>query len=73
MATKSHEKARAERAHKTLGKIEKLAAETLKQVTEAGGPDAGHGGERDPIGKLSGHFGFWILDFGFWILDLLAD
>jgi DNA topoisomerase-6 subunit A len=38
MATKSHEKARAERAKKTLGKIEKLAAETLRAVKRKENP-----------------------------------
>jgi DNA topoisomerase-6 subunit A len=39
MATpKTHEKARAERAKKTLGKIEKLAVETIKQVKRAQNP-----------------------------------
>jgi DNA topoisomerase-6 subunit A len=39
MATqKSHEKARAERAEKTRGKIEKLGLETLRQVKKANNP-----------------------------------
>jgi hypothetical protein len=38
MAIKSHEKARAERAKKTLGKIEKLAVETIKQVRRKDNP-----------------------------------
>ncbi|HEX9294388.1 MAG TPA: DNA topoisomerase IV subunit A [Polyangiaceae bacterium] len=39
MATaKSHEKARAERAKKTLGKIEKLGTETIRQVRHAQNP-----------------------------------
>jgi DNA topoisomerase-6 subunit A len=37
-SAKSHEKARAERAQKTLGKIEKLGSETLKQVRRADNP-----------------------------------
>jgi DNA topoisomerase-6 subunit A len=36
--TKSHEKARAERAKKTLGKIEKLATETIRQVKRKENP-----------------------------------
>ena len=38
MAIKMHEKARAERAKKTIGKIEKLGAETLKQVKRTDNP-----------------------------------
>src|SRR5882672_5103260 len=38
MAPKAHEKARAERAKKTLGKIEKLGVETIKQVKKADNP-----------------------------------
>src|SRR5882757_11122069 len=38
MATRSHEKARAERAKKTLGKIEKLGVETVRQVKRANNP-----------------------------------
>lgn len=39
MATpKTHEKARAERAKKTLGKIDKLAVETIRQVKRAQNP-----------------------------------
>src|SRR6476620_11470794 len=45
---KSHEKARAERAKKTLAKIEKLGNETLKQVRRADNP-----GVEIPIRALS--------------------